>query len=275
MSDQHDVSDDLDLALRAARAAGEVVLRFFGRDTPVEYKSPDQPVTEADLLANRTLHELLIGERAEYGWLSEETADSEARLARNRVWIVDPIDGTRSFIQGRPEYAICIGLAVEGEALAGVVLNPSSGEMYHATRGGGAFRNGVPIHVAASPGTPEAASLFASRSEIARGEFDPLRSSWSIRPLGSTAYKMVKVADGTGAAFLSCGPKSEWDVCAAGLIVAEAGGRVSTLAGEALRYNHPAPFMRGIVASNGEVHPELLRRIAALPPVARGSTGGE
>ncbi len=275
MSNPHDIPDDLALALRAARAAGEVVLRFFGHDTPVEYKSPDQPVTEADLLANRTLLELLIGERPEYGWLSEETADSRERLARDRVWIVDPIDGTRSFIQGHPEYAICIGLAAAGEAVVGVVLNPSTGEMYHATLGGGAFRNGVPIRVAAARGTAEAASLFVSRSEIARGEFEPLRSSWNILPLGSTAYKMVKVADGTGAAFLSRGPKSEWDICAPALIVTEAGGRVSTLAGETLRYNQPAPFMRGIIVSNGEAHPELLRRVAALAPVAHGSIGGE
>lgn len=265
-----DLDADLSLALRAATAAGEAVLRFFGRDTPVAYKSPDQPVTEADLLADRVLRETLLAERPAYGWLSEETADSPARLARERVWIVDPIDGTRSFIQGYAEYAVSVALAVGGEALLGVVLNPSTGELFHAVRGRGAFRDGTPIR-AAAPAPGERPVLFASRSDVRRGEFDALRESWRVEPLGSTAYKLVKVADGSGHAYLSRGPKSEWDVCAASLIVGEAGGQVTDLHGVVRRYNQPAPFLQGVIAAEAALHAELLRLAAVAPPHRRAS----
>jgi myo-inositol-1(or 4)-monophosphatase len=271
MSDSPDTRADLELAIRAAQRAAAEVLRFFRRDTPVDYKSPDQPITEADRAANRILHEMLIGERPHYGWLSEETADSAERLERERVWIVDPIDGTRSFIDGHAEYGISVALAVGHEAQLGVVLNPSTGELYHATRGGGAFLNGEPIRVAAPDG--EEAVLLASRSEIRRGEFDPLRQQWRISPLGSTAYKMVKVADGTGSAYLSRGPKSEWDVCAAALIVREAGGTVTDLKGMQHRFNQPSPFLQGVLAAETTAHEKLLRHVATLPAVERGWTG--
>jgi myo-inositol-1(or 4)-monophosphatase len=259
---------DLALALDAAAQAARSVLPYFGTKTPVEYKSPDQPVTAADFAANRVLHETLIGQRPAYGWLSEETADSEERLGRERVWIVDPIDGTRSFVEGYAEYAICVALAVSGEAVVGVVLNPSTGETYHAVRGGGAFRNGERIRVASrTDGLP---GLLVSRSDAGRGELDPLRERWRILPLGSTAYKMVKVADGTAEAYLSRGPKSEWDLCAAALIVAEAGGTVTDLRGRTLGYNKPDPFLHGVIVASTTGHPELLRYVATLPPVERG-----
>jgi myo-inositol-1(or 4)-monophosphatase len=260
---------DLELALRAAREAATAILPFFRRDTPVDYKSPDQPVTEADRLADRILHARLLGERAGDGWLSEETADTPERLERERVWLVDPIDGTNSFIEGRAEYVISIALAVGGEARVGVVFNPSTGEMYHAVRGGGAFLDGARIRI---PAGEEAREMLASRSEIGRGEFDPLRGTWRLRPLGSTAYKMVKVADGTGTAYLSRGPKSEWDVAAAALIVAEAGGVVTDLAGATLRLNRPAPFLRGVIAARATVHEEIVRHLTAPP---RGVSGGQ
>lgn len=263
--------DDLRLALRAVEEAGETVLRHFRGGGAVEYKSPNQPVTEADLEADRVLHRVLIGERPGYGWLSEETADAPDRLARQRVWIVDPIDGTRSFVDGVEEYVVCVALAVAGEARLGVVLNPSTGELYHAVAGGGAFRNGERLRLAPAAGPR---TLLASRSDIRRGEFAPLGGDWTLRPLGSTAYKMVKVADGTATAYVSRGPKSEWDVCAAGLIVTEAGGTVTDVRGTRLRYNRPEPFVDGVVAGDGESHPHLVRRVATFPEVDRGGRQG-
>jgi myo-inositol-1(or 4)-monophosphatase len=270
MSGASQLAADLALALRAVEAAGSAVLPFFRSDTPVEYKSPDQPVTEADLLANRILQDVLCGERPTYGWLSEETADSADRLGRERVWIVDPLDGTRSFIDGFPEYAISVGLVERGDARIGVVLNPSTRELYHAVQGGGAYLNDRPIGIA--PQDRPGCTLVASRSELRRGEFDALPETWQLLPLGGTAYKMVKVADGTATAYLSRGPKSEWDVCAAGLIVSEAGGRVVDLAGSPLRFNRPAPFLQGIVVANAAAHTEVLRDLAMLPRVERGWT---
>lgn len=263
-----DLGADLDLAITAARAAGELVMGSFGGRPEVTYKSPDQPVTEADLAADRTLREILSADRPDYGWLSEETADSPDRLARSRVWVVDPIDGTRSFAEGVPEFAISIGLAEGDRALVGVVYNPAAGELYHATLGGGAFRNGQRITVATEV-RGERGILLASRSEIRRGELAPLEDEWQIRPWGSTACKMVRVAAGDAHAFASRGPKAEWDVCGAALIVAEAGGVATDMFGEPFRYNRPDPLRRGVVAASPVAHARLADRVRGLgvPPV--------
>jgi myo-inositol-1(or 4)-monophosphatase len=250
-----DLQSDLELALRAARAAAEVIRPAFRADMEVRYKDPDQPVTDADVEADRVIREVLIGGRPEYGWLSEETADSPERLERERLWVVDPIDGTNSFVQGIAEFAVSIGLVEGDRAVLGVVCNPATGEVYHAIEGGGAWLNGAPIRVSDGGGMPR---VLCSRSELRRGEMDGIGESCTLHPLGSTAYKMVKVADGTGDAFVSFGPKHEWDVCGAEVIVREAGGRVTGLDGEPFRYNQPRPSWRGVAASNGRVHQAVL-----------------
>lgn len=287
---------DLALAFRAAQHAAHEVMRTFGRPQEVVEKAPGQPVTQSDLVADRILREELLGARPSYGWLSEETADRPDRMAAERVWIVDPIDGTRSFIAGRPEFAISIGLAESGKAMVGVVLNPATGEIFWALRGGGSYLAHLPhpapggqsalVALERLPGPPvplsvttrtlqEEVVLFASRSELAAGEFDAwggtggVAGRWRIEPVGSTAYKLARIAAGAGDIFLSRGPKSEWDVCAGALIVEEAGGRVTDLHGEPLHYNRPNPSIRGLLATNGQVHDELLEFVARLPPLPR------
>ncbi|HSJ31115.1 MAG TPA: 3'(2'),5'-bisphosphate nucleotidase CysQ [Longimicrobiales bacterium] len=264
---------DLALAIDAARRAGAVVMRYFGRDLVVEHKTPDQPLTEADLAANAVLHEVLIGARPDYGWLSEETRDHPDRLARSRVWIVDPIDGTTSFIAELPEFAISVGLVHDGVPIVGVVYNPARDEMYHAARGAGAFisRGGAtaePVHVSGRR-IDDRVTMLASRGEIAAGEFDPFRGGWRIEPAGSTAYKLAGVAAGAGEAFVSRGPKSEWDICAGVLLVSEAGGRATDLDGAALRFNREDPYVHGILATNGVVHDAVLTSIGEMPATAR------
>src|SRR5688572_19276644 len=264
---------DLELARRAARAAGEIALHYFGTDLVVQHKSPDQPLTAADLEVDARLREVLLGARPEDGWLSEETADGPDRLRRRRVWIVDPIDGTRSFIAGRPEFAISIGLAEDGAAVVGVVYNPARDELFWAIRGAGAYvqeGSGAAERLAVSerqPGQP--AVMLASRSEIAAGGFDPFHDGWSIEPLGSTAYKLALIAWGRGEIFLSRGPKSEWDVCGGVLLVQEAGGRVTDVDGREPRFNRALPCMHGLVATNGVLHDTLLQWTHALPPPRR------
>ena len=257
-----DYAAELELALRAIRAAGEAVMPWFRAEKEVRFKSPDQPVTEADLLADRILHQTLLGERPEYGWLSEETKDTPERLGKERLWVVDPIDGTNSFVQGRAEFAISVGLVDGGRAVLGAVFNPARGELYHAVAGAGAFLNGAPIRVSATDETVEVRTVGASRWEIGRGEFDRFTAPWRVVPLGSTAWKMVKVADGTVDVFVSAGPKNEWDVAGAAVIVTEAGGRVSNLSGAELRYNQPNPAWRGVVTSNGRLHACVLAMLS-------------
>jgi myo-inositol-1(or 4)-monophosphatase len=249
---------DLELALRAVLPAGEAILPAFHAGQEVRFKGPDQPVTDADLTADRILHEMLLGERPEYGWLSEETRDSPARLDRERLWVVDPIDGTNSFVKGIAEFAISVALVDRGEPVVGLVFNPATGELYHAVTGGGAFLNGAPIRVSTTDERAAVRTLIGSRWEIDRGELTHFAGSWRVQPLGSTAYKMAKVADGTADVFVSAGPKNEWDVAGAAVIVTEAGGRVTGPSGEPFRYNQPDPSWRGVVASNGLLHESVL-----------------
>lgn len=256
---------ELDAARDAARAAGAVVMEHFRQVEEVRYKSPDQPVTAADLAADRLLRERLSAAFPSYGWLSEETVDSRDRLARSRVWIVDPIDGTNSFVAGSPEFVVCVGLVEEGEPAVGVVYNPATGELYHAVRGGGAFRNGEPIRVSGARAEGEPGIMIVSRSELARGELVAYEASWRFLPLGSTAYRMAKVADGTAHVFASAGFKGEWDVCAAALVVREAGGAVSRMDGGPLRFNQPVPRVAGIVATNGEAFVPVAPREPTEP----------
>jgi myo-inositol-1(or 4)-monophosphatase len=264
---------DLALAIDVARRAGEVVMRFFGQDLLVEHKAPDQPVTQADLAADALLRTLLTGPRSEYGWLSEETRDEPVRLSRERVWIVDPIDGTRSFIAKRPEFAISIGLAERGVPVAGVVYNPARDELFHAVLGAGAFvsRSGrapVALHVS-ERGVNGELTMLASRSEIAAGELDPFRDGWRVEPAGSTAYKLAGIAAAQGDAFVSRGPKSEWDICAGVLLVAEAGGRATDLDGAPPSFNRADPYVHGVLATNGTMHDVLLGKIRELPATSR------
>lgn len=266
----HGYEADLVQALAAVAEADAAVMRAFGTDQRVTHKSPDQPVTAADLEADRILRERLLAERGEYGWLSEETSDRPDRLARARVWIVDPIDGTRSFIQARPEFAISVGLAERGRAVVGVVSNPATGEVFWAVRGAGAYRrtaDGAEARLRVQDDVAPA-TLLASRSEIAAGEFEPL-AEWKLLPTGSTAYKLARVAQGVGTAFLSRGPKSEWDVCAGALIVQEAGGVVTDLHGADVSYNRPDPYVHGILAAPAAAHARLLEACRRLPPTAR------
>lgn len=246
---------------------------YFRTDTEVRLKSPDQPVTAADLEADALLERKLLEARPGDGWLSEETVDRPDRLERSRVWVVDPLDGTRSFVGGYPEFAVSVALVEGGEAVVGVIYNPARAEVYWAIRGGGAYRatdwsggvaDGQRLRLA-EPAAGARPSLLASRTEIGRGELEPFAEAWTIEPLGSTAYKLAGVAAGLGAAFISLGPKSEWDVAAGGLIVEEAGGLATDLRGSRLRYNRPDPYVHGIVCAARGPHGTLLERIAGLP----------
>jgi myo-inositol-1(or 4)-monophosphatase len=252
---------ELDQALVVARQAtleaGAAISAYFRHSYEIGTKGKDNPVTTADLAADRILRERLTAAFPDDGWLSEETVDDTSRLERRRVWVADPMDGTKEFIKGIPEFAVSVALVVASQAVLGVVYNPSSGELFHARRGGGAFLNDAPIHVTASSDVNNT-RIPASRSEFGRGEFDGLAVPLKIVPTGSIAYKLALVAAGRGDATWSQGPKCEWDVCAGALLVEEAGGRVTDLNCRPFRFNQPHPQVNGVVASNGRLHADIM-----------------
>lgn len=244
----------LALALEAARAAGAIAMRAFRTDQHVEYKSEGQPVTAADRAADASVRRILLDATPDYGWLSEESVDDPARLHKRRVWIVDPIDGTASFVAGRPEFTISIGLVEDHLPVIGVIFNPATDECFHAVRNGGAWHEQKRLQVR----PPDRGRILAaSRNEIREGDFVRF-PEYELLPVGSTAYKMTRVAAGLADAFVSRGPKGEWDVCAGDLIVTEAGGVVSDIEGSPLRYNRPNPSVNGTIAAASTILHDLL-----------------
>jgi myo-inositol-1(or 4)-monophosphatase len=215
---------ELDVALAAARAAGKIVLRYYHSDTGHWEKSKDNPLTLADLESDRVIGEHLRAAFPKDAILSEETVDDPSRLANDRVWIVDPVDGTKEFTKRIPEFGVSIALTVRGEPVVGVILNPAAATTVWASCGDGCFRDGTRVRVSDKTRLEDAA-VIASRTEISRDQFKPY-DGWfaEIRPVGSIAWKLACVASGAGDLNISVAPKNEWDVCAGDVLVREAGG---------------------------------------------------
>ena len=246
----------IDAVVAAAEAAGRVIQEIRASDFEVESKGDAGPVTLADREADALLKSRLL-ELARVGWLSEETADDSKRLQQQRLWIVDPLDGTKEFVRGLPEYCVAIALVDDGQPVLGVVHNPATGDTFWAERGRGAFRNGEPASVI------EGRVLLASRSELKRGEFDPFQADWEVTATGSIQYKLALIGAGEAAVTFSRGPKHEWDVCAGALIVQEAGGVATHVLGGRLAYNQPFPKVKGILAGAPGAYARALAQIEA------------
>lgn len=223
------------------------------------YKKNDDPVTTGDLTVNTILQEELTNKYPEIGWLSEETKDNDKRLKKERVWIVDPIDGTKEFVMQIPEFSISVALVENGFPLLGVVHNPLRKETYSAIRGKGAFLNGKPIYVKSilSP-RPK---ILASRSEIKRGEWEIFKTDSEVIPAGSIAYKLALVAAGEVDATFSLGPKNEWDIAAGCLIIEEAGGKASDKNGQGFVFNQKDTLVDSIVGTSAVATEQIFKLI--------------
>jgi myo-inositol-1(or 4)-monophosphatase len=254
-----DLKRELTLAKKAARVAGEILRghwRLGGYE--IGSKGVDNPVTAADLEADRALKKLLHDPFPDYGWLSEETVDNDARLKCRRVWIVDPLDGTKEFINGIPEFSVAIALVEDGAPILGVTYNPIKREMYWAARSVGCHLNTRPVHVTRTR-TLKRATVLASRSETARGEWQVFHGMLKVSPTGSVAYKLAMVAAGKGDATFTRSPKSEWDIASGAALIIEAGGMITDIKGREIRFNQPSVKLEGLIADNGFLHRELIK----------------
>jgi myo-inositol-1(or 4)-monophosphatase len=243
------MSADLSRISDALAKAGTALERFTAGDVKAAAKSGGDPVTEADLLIDSIMKESLLDEGE--GWLSEETADDAGRLERSRVWVVDPLDGTREFVDGIPEWCVSIGLVENGEPVAGGILAPGPNHLILGAVGHGVTLNGSPAGVT-STAAIDGALVLASRSEVKRGEWDRFfRTPVSVRNMGSVAYKLGLVAAGLADATWTLVPKNEWDVVGGAALVVAGGGQVRFLDGSQPRFNRPDPLLTGFLATNG------------------------
>ncbi|MBX7148158.1 3'(2'),5'-bisphosphate nucleotidase CysQ [bacterium] len=254
-------SRELALAIQAAKAAGDIINQYYRAEYTVEHKGADQPVTIADREADAAIKTLLLKTFPDDGWLSEETKDTSDRLSKNRVWIVDPLDGTKEFIAKIPEFAVSIGLVVNHKPVVGVVYNPATGEMFAAEQGKGATCNGKAISVSACSVLDQKTKILASRSETKRGEWKQYENQFSVIETGGMAHKMVTVACGRADGSFSLNPKSEWDFCGGEVILKEAGGKICRLDGSDFTYNNSNPVVDGIVHANQNLFEEIKKLI--------------
>jgi myo-inositol-1(or 4)-monophosphatase len=268
-----ELSRELALAKKAARAAGEILRGHWKRGGyTVASKGKDNPVTQADLEADRAIKRMLHDPFPEYGWLSEETADSADRLTRRRVWIVDPLDGTKEFIKGVPEFCVAIALIEDGAPILGVTYNPIRREMFWGARGLGCHLNTRPVRVSRTR-MLHRAKVLASRSEAARGEWQVFHGRLLVSPTGSVAYKLALVAAGKGDATFTRSPKSEWDIASGAALVALAGGTITDIRGRKLSFNNRNVKLEGLIADNTLLHQQLLE-VAPHPPIAKVRSRG-
>ncbi len=256
-------AEELRAAERASREAGAIIAELYRGDYRVKEKSRGNPVTTADLMANRAIREILSGRFPGDAWLSEEDADDAGRLDRSRVWIVDPLDGTREFIQGVPEFCVSIGLAVNGSPVLGVIHHPLRREMFAAVRGCGARLNGEPVQVS-RPENGGRSRLLISRAEPRR-RLEDLAREFVLEPMGSIAYRLASVARGYADATMTFRRVKEWDVCAGIVIVEEAGGCAMTGKGERPAFNRREPVLQQLVAGSHASNTRIQALLARLP----------
>ncbi|MDP9835339.1 myo-inositol-1(or 4)-monophosphatase [Neorhizobium huautlense] len=251
---------DLDLIRDAARQAGEVALGFFGQSPEVWWKNEGQsPVSAADFAANDRLLSVLRAARPDYGWLSEENDDDHARLSADTVFVVDPIDGTRGFIQGATNWCVSVAVVHKGAPVAGVLFAPALGEEFYAAIDGPALKNGKTISVAEH--RPDDVLNIAASAEMVN-KFEPeYRKLLSrVKHVPSLAYRLAMVADGRIDGTLVARNSHDWDLAAADLILFRAGGSLVETDGSRLVYNRETVKHATLFAGGESVIKSLLRQ---------------
>jgi myo-inositol-1(or 4)-monophosphatase len=238
-------ADDLDLLRSVAVTAGIIATGFFRRDIKKWTKEHDSPVSEADVALDRLLNSSLLAARPDYGWLSEETVDSDVRLGHRRIFVVDPIDGTRGFIAGDDSWAVSLAVVEDGVPIAGVIYAPVRDEMYEAALGGGALLNGKPlVRNARSDAVPLIPLPGAVHQQLQTRGLVYKRGP----AFASLAYRLVQVAAGRLDAAVARRGSQEWDVAAAAVILAEAGIELCDVCTGALRFNRAETRLGALAA---------------------------
>lgn len=255
------LADDLALLTSAAREAGAIAMSYYQHALRSWDKEPNHPVTEAYIAVNTFLMEKLRGSRPGYGWLSEETADTPDRLERKRVFVVDPIDGTRAFMNGDPHFCVALAVLEGDQPVASTIYAPVFDEMFGATHGGGAFLNGEKIS-ASQTDFLENSRMIGEPSMFQRPEWKRPWPSLIYPPVkpNSTAYRMALVADGRWDSVIVLWHKWDWDVAAATLLIREAGGSVTTHTGEPYVFNRKVAAQQSLIAAGPMLHEHLIDR---------------
>jgi myo-inositol-1(or 4)-monophosphatase len=243
--------DDLALLIYALRGAGKIAMQYHGKK-PKRWHKPDGSVlTEADLAVDDFLKSTIQKARPDDGWLSEETKDTPKRLSKTRLWIADPIDGTRPFAEGKPWFGTGMALVIDGKAELSALFCPATDKMFHAVKNGGAFCNAKPL-----PKPETGASIIVPKKayDITHDAGLSVQAGADIPLL----LRLSAIATGEHSGAVSFGAKNDWDIAPGHLLVTETGGLITNQAGEPLVYNKSIPQQQGLVAAHQKWHEQLI-----------------
>ncbi|MEP7209785.1 MAG: 3'(2'),5'-bisphosphate nucleotidase CysQ [Alphaproteobacteria bacterium] len=262
-STQPSLDDDLALVTDVAREAGALSLTWLKQGAKVWEKSPNNPVTEADIAVNDLIRKRLSAERPDYGWLSEETKDNPANRTQSRTFVVDPIDGTKAFVKGEPGFCVSIARLEGNRPVVGALFNPLTDELLAARLGGGAKLNGQPIRVT---DRNDIACRMVGQPDVFQGRF---RDLWPgvelIDPMpNALAYRVALVAMGRWDAAVALNDKNDWDLAAAVLILSEAGGVATDRHGESFVFNRASVTQAGVIAAGPKLHALVMDGVSEL-----------
>ena len=260
---------ELEVAINLAREAGRVLLQFYSAPADVEWKSGHEPVTAADKAANALIVSGLANAFPEDGLLAEESPDTAARLSQDRLWAIDPMDGTQEFLNRNGEFSVMIGLALGGRAMLGVVYHPTEDRLFYAAEGVGAFleHRGAPPEQLRVSDTIEPSQMIVAVSRSHRSQkIDAIRAALGIHSeirSGSVGLKVGLICERRCDLYIHPSPKTrQWDTCAPEALLTQAGGRMTDLYGRPFTYNRADLYNRaGILATNGLSHERILERV--------------
>ena len=258
-----DLGEDAKLLRKVTKEAGRIALSYFARDVHTWEKSPDNPVSEADIAVDEFLRTTLMQNRHGYGWLSEETEDQPERLQCGRIWIVDPIDGTKAFLKGGDDWGISVALVQDTKPVIAAFYAPVKNAFYFAEHGKGVTKNNTPISVSHQKELSKA-RMMGDPPAFKLHDFwpTPWPQTMHCEQANSIALRICQVADGQFDCCVTLRPKNDWDVAAADLIIREAGGLLTTGDGDKLVFNRSKPLHNHIVASCADLMPSVMKRVS-------------
>ncbi len=258
--DNHIFIDSLEKSLKKVLLeAGEIAKQLQGKAS-IRYKSKNQPVTDADIKINNFLMNFFSKLTPEFGWLSEESEDNKSRFNSDYFWCLDPIDGTRSYIDGKPEYTISLALLKRTQPIIGMIVNPETKELFYAKKNNGAFCNDQKLSVNKKKKLNLCSFAISSSESKKLSEYNFLKNL-TVTKMGSIAYKIALVAKGEVDVALSFTKKNDWDLAAADLILTESGGKIEEICGKKIIYNSADLKINSVLASNRFILSEFKNQI--------------
>jgi myo-inositol-1(or 4)-monophosphatase len=269
------MASDLALIADVAREAGRLSLEWLDRGARAWDKSPNNPVTEADIACNDLISGRLRKARPAYGWLSEETKDNPSDRSQDRVFVIDPIDGTKAFVKGETGFCVSIAIVEDGQPIAGAVYNPNFDELLTARRGGGAYLNGEPVR--ATSCAHIGCTMIGQQEVFGRtnAPYWPDMKLIDAVP-NAMAWRLSLVAAGHWDATVALNDKSDWDLAAAVLLVREAGGIATDRRGGEFVFNGSSVIQKGAIAAGAGLHRLIMERLHNHPawPASAKPVGG-